>query len=89
MKRIQSEAREPGMQPARHCPDCGDLLPPDGHERCITCGPVLSQLARDVGAERRREREEIEATERQINSLEIMIRRTNRRLRHADARKRD
>ena len=89
MRRISSEGREPGMQGGRHCPDCGDLLPPDGAERCVTCRPVLSQRAQDIGAERRREREVIEETERQINSLETMIRRTNRRLRHANARKPD
>jgi hypothetical protein len=80
MRRVQSESKQPGMQASRHCPDCGDLLPPDGRERCMTCRPVLSQHARDVGDVRRREREEIEAAERQIRNAQMLINKINRRL---------
>jgi hypothetical protein len=68
------------MHGSRHCPDCGELLPPDGHERCIWCRPILSSQAQAVGAEKRREREQIENADRQIEHLEALIRKINRRL---------
>jgi hypothetical protein len=55
------------------------LLELDGADRCIACRPQLSQQARDVGEARRREREEIARADRQLENLEILIRRINRR----------
>jgi hypothetical protein len=68
------------MQRSRHCPGCGELLPADGNMRCIHCLPALSRQARLVGEARRREMEEIAKAERQVENLEILIRRINRRL---------
>jgi hypothetical protein len=79
-RRLNSEGKQPGMQANRHCADCGALLPPDGHERCIECRPALSHQARAVGAVRRQEREQIEKAERQITSLQSLIRKMYRRL---------
>jgi hypothetical protein len=77
------------MQASRHCPECGALLEPDGHERCIACRPALSVEVRAVGEARRHHREEIEKAERQIESLENMIKKMNRRVMDHNYRKRN
>jgi hypothetical protein len=79
MKRIASESRQSGMRGSHHCFVCGMLLESDGIDRCLECRPVLSRQARDVGEARRREREEIAHADRQLENLEILIRRINRR----------
>jgi hypothetical protein len=43
--------------------------------------PELSDEARTIGEARRREREEVERADRQIENLEILIRKVCRRIR--------
>jgi uncharacterized Zn finger protein (UPF0148 family) len=68
------------MQSGRHCADCGTPLPPDGHELCIECRPTLSRKARAAGEVQRHQRQEIEKAERQIENVEILIKKMRRRL---------
>jgi predicted amidophosphoribosyltransferase len=85
MKRLLSETKIPGMQSNRCCSGCGALLQEWDDGRCSECRPRLSDEARAVGVARRREREEIEQAERQIVSLDHLIRRLYRRLKDANS----
>ena len=78
MKRVRSESRLPGMASNRRC-QCGTLLTGDG-EQCIDCRPTLSAIAREVGNLKRLREEEVKNAQRQIESLDNLLRKINRRI---------
>jgi hypothetical protein len=83
MRRVASESRLPGQAALRRCQDCDELLPArDDGDRCERCSerPVLSETARSVGAIRQRERAIIADIERQIENIDSLLRRINRRI---------
>jgi hypothetical protein len=78
MKRVSSESRLPGMTSNRRC-QCGTLLTGDG-EQCIDCRPTLSARAREIGDLKRLREEEVRNAQRQIESLDNLLRKLKRRI---------
>jgi len=65
MRRVESESRQPGMRATRQWRG----------------PPALSKEARAIGEVRRREREEMERADRQIENLEALIKKLTRKTR--------
>ena len=67
-----------GMTSNRRCTACGNLLLPNDGEKCGECRPQLSARAQRIGNARRRERERLDALEREVDQLKILIRKIER-----------
>jgi hypothetical protein len=57
----------------RRCFNCGEPLADYENDRCFACVPVLSEHARAVGEVRRREREELNNADRQLDNVNALI----------------
>lgn len=81
MRRLPSETRQPGMSSTRRCHGCGEQLLPDDGALCHGCRPTLSDAAKVMGAERRRERDEMRNADRTLNNLVHLVRKLRRTVR--------